>query len=159
MENTTEKSIDVLNDLVKTNNDRIEGYEKAIDLLSEDEDLPEDYTGLKSLFENYRDQSLQFNATLKPLVAQLGGAPAEEASTTGKIFRLWMDIKASLPGSNRQAILNSCERGEDEFIKAYKKAINHPELLDPEIVNIISSQIDTQLEAHDRIKALRDGEI
>ena len=38
-----ERNIEVLNDLIRINNDRIEGYEKAIDKANETDRRPENY--------------------------------------------------------------------------------------------------------------------
>jgi len=43
---TSEKTIDVLNDLIKINNDRVAGFEKA------GEDLDYEDRGLQSIFSN-----------------------------------------------------------------------------------------------------------
>ena len=54
----TEKIIDVLNDLIKINNDRIEGYEKAADNID-----PEEST-LKTLFYQLSEESRENKSKL-----------------------------------------------------------------------------------------------
>ena len=49
-----EKQIGIVNDLIRINNDRVEGYEKAIDELK-DEDAD-----LKTLFSRYVSESRLF---------------------------------------------------------------------------------------------------
>ncbi|MBE8723090.1 ferritin-like domain-containing protein [Sphingobacterium pedocola] len=151
MENRTEKTTEVLNDLIEINNDRIEGYAKAIELLDPAGDID-----LNSLFEKYRQQSQQFKSELTPLVFKEGETPEEGTRVTGKLFRTWMDIKNTLAGNDRKSILESCERGEDAFKRVYENAWTDADGLDAEVLSIIRSQAELQLAAHDEIKALRD---
>ena len=61
-----ESLAETLNDLVKINNDRIEGYEKA-ENQSESEDVD-----LKATFKKMADQSRKYVAELTQAVGQLG---------------------------------------------------------------------------------------
>ncbi len=62
---TTHKTAEVLNDLIKINHDRIEGYERA---LKETDALDLD---LKGLFNHFASQSSGFNDDLAYLVERL----------------------------------------------------------------------------------------
>ena len=66
---TTEKSIDVLNDLIKLNNDRVAGFEKAA------KDLGDGDYDLKTIFEKFATDSRSNAAELKTEVAKSGGDP------------------------------------------------------------------------------------
>ncbi|MDR2283494.1 MAG: PA2169 family four-helix-bundle protein, partial [Sphingobacterium sp.] len=100
MENLHQDTADLLNQLIEINNDRIEGYEKAISLLPEESNY-----GLQDVFEKYRDQSIQFKNELKPLVIREGDMPTEETRTSGKLFRTWMEIKSAVAPYTVKAIL------------------------------------------------------
>lgn len=151
MENRTEKNTEILNNLIEINNDRIEGYSKAIELLDPAADID-----LNSLFEKYIQQSQQFKSELTPLVFKVGENPEDGTRVTGKLFRMWMDIKNTLAGSDRTSILESCERGEDAFKRVYENAWTDEEGLDADVLSMIRSQAELQLAAHDELKALRD---
>src|SRR4051812_13043372 len=97
----TEKIITQLNDLVEINNDRIQGYERAI-AETDDEDLT-------YLFTNMAAHSRSYKSDLSREILSLGGQPTEGTKNSGKLFRAWMDIKAALTGKNRKEILASCE--------------------------------------------------
>ena len=56
-------------------------------------------------------------------VSRLGGTSAEGTLTTGKLHRVWMDVKAALTGKDREAILKSCEFGEGVAQDTYGKAL------------------------------------
>lgn len=152
MENLKQETADLLNNLIEINNDRIEGYEKAISLITEDNNY-----SLQAVFEKYRDQSIQFKNDLKPLVIREGDIPTEDTRTSGKLFRAWMEIKSAVAPYTAKAVLESCEKGEDEFKKVYKDALTKTQQTPLNILSIIQSQAKVQLEAHDHIKHLRDN--
>ena len=148
METTEKKSVKVLNDLVVINNDRIEGYERAA---KETEDAD-----LKQLFSSMANESHKHKAELLAEVVGLDGEPAEGTTTSGKIYRAWMDVKAALSGKDRKAILASCEFGEDAALEVYKEALESDEL-SVSGRSLVSKQKDLIQSSHDKIKAMRDS--
>ena len=84
------------------------------------------------------------------------GAEVENGTTTsGKIYRAWMDVKAVFTGHDRHTVLANCEAGEDAAKRAYKTALEH-EALPAYIREILVQQQGTLLASHDEIKSLRD---
>lgn len=148
METTTKDAISLLNDLVQINNDRIEGYEKAS---RETED-----TQLKSLFSNLAQDSRKYRDELASEVRSAGGKPVEGTTTSGKFYRVWMDIKASFAGKDRKAILSSCEFGEDAALEEYRTVLKSTDLLTKHKDLVLKQEAQLKL-AHDKIKALRDS--
>lgn len=148
MEN--EKTIEALNTLITINNDRIEGYETAAKETEEQD--------LKTFFSDLRQTSLHCNKELSAEVTKLGGTAAEGTKTTGKFFRVWMDVKAALTGKDRKTILSSCEYGEDVAKKTYQDTLtNHAENLSPKLQTIIKSQFALLAIDHNRVKTMRDA--
>lgn len=143
-----ENQIEVLNDLIRINNDRIEGYRKAA------EQLKEERSNLIPVFDKLQAESQTNTADLKNEVLRLGGAPEEGTTTGGKIYRAWMDVKATFGGDNPESVLMSCEGGEDAAKRAYNSALDSGDLGDS--ISVVSSQRDAQLLSHDQIKMLRD---
>ncbi|MEO5681623.1 MAG: PA2169 family four-helix-bundle protein [Chitinophagaceae bacterium] len=147
---TTSETIEILNDLVVINNDRIVGYERA---LEEAKDTDAD---LKALFTHMIDESRKIRIDLAGEVQALGGEFEAGTTVTGKLYRAWMDVRAVFTGSDRYTVLANCERGEDAAQAAYKDALEE---------NKIPGYIRTTLEAqksilrasHDKVKALRDA--
>ena len=149
MEN--EKRIDVLNQLIEINNDRVEGYETA----SKETDAGD----LKSLFSNLQSTSENNLSELRAEVSRLGGTPEEGTRVTGKFFRVWMDVKAALTGNDRQTILNSCEFGEDKALETYENVLaDEASVLSSEQSAMVREQQSKLRADHDRVKALRDAE-
>lgn len=151
MATTNENLIEVLNDLVEINNDRINGYMKAS---KETKDLDAD---LKAVFNKMADESQQYKSELAQRVISLGGKPAEGTTNSGKIYRVWMDVKATFTGHDRQSVLESCEFGEDAAQKAYKLALSSDVEMDAETRTLITDQQSKLKTSHDLIKKYRDA--
>ena len=143
-----DKSIDVLNALITINNDRIQGYETAIDEAEEQD--------LKTLFAQFIQTSKLCRNELAAEVTKLGGTPEDGTRIDGKIYRAWMDFKALVTGKDRKAILSSCEYGEDVAVNAYQKALKDPDL-GAEYHTMISSQHAKIKADHDVVKSKRDA--
>jgi uncharacterized protein (TIGR02284 family) len=145
---SSEETIEILNDLVLINNDRITGYERARqELKGEDADL-------QLLFLKFIDQSRVNRNRLGTEIQALGGSMDSGTTVSGKIYRAWMDVKAVFTGHDRHTVLSNCEFGEDAAQKAYKEALK--ESLPAYLANIISEQQTSLRGSHDEIKSLRD---
>lgn len=140
----------ILNDLIRINHDRVVGYEKAI------EELKDEDADLKALFQRYIGESRQYAQELTQEVNRVGGNPAEGTTNSGKIYRVWMDLKAAISGKDRKAILENCEFGEDAAQKAYDLALNADTDLEPSLRDLIVRQKATLRTGHDEVKRLRD---
>ena len=144
-----EKIAETVNDLIEINNDRIVGYERAAkETDSGDADL-------RSLFTDMADESKTYVTELKKYVQKAGETPAEGTTARGKIYRVWMDVKAAVTGHNRKAILDSCEFGEDAAQRAYDSALETDDLT-TEVRNLINEQKTKLKRSHDKIKRMRD---
>jgi uncharacterized protein (TIGR02284 family) len=146
----SEKAMDVINDLIKINNDRVAGFEKA------GKDLESDDNGLIAVFNKLAGESQQYVVELTDIGQQYGGETAEGTSTSGDLHRAWIDIKSTFTGSDTLAILNECERGEDAAKTAYRDALDPEKELNPELVQVLQIQQQGITEGHDLIKSLRD---
>ncbi len=147
---TNEKTAEVLNDLIRINNDRIAGYEKAAKETSvKDADL-------QSLFRQMSAESRSYVTDLSKYVNNAGKQPSKDTTMGGKIYRAWMDVKAAFSGQDRKAILASCEYGEDAAQKAYDTALSTDAELPTEIRQLIMDQKTSLKKSHDRIKKMRD---
>ncbi|MVM39255.1 PA2169 family four-helix-bundle protein [Spirosoma sp. HMF3257] len=145
---TNKEIVDDLNELVKINNDRIQGYEKAIE---DNEDAQ-----LDDLFRHYVIQSQNFRSQLADHIVRIDGTGVSDATSTdvtSKIHRAWIDIKSALTGKDRDAVLSSVEFGENAAIEAYQDAIDKdhiPAYIKEDLVKQLS---ELQV-AHDKITSL-----
>ncbi len=144
------KTVDALNRLVEINNDRIEGYETAAKATDEQD--------LKTLFGRFAQASHTSRRELASEISNLDGTPTEGTKNSGKLYRAWMDVKAALTGKDREAILNSCEFGEDQALQTYENVLkNEREHLSSSHISMINSQMSLLQADHDRVKTLRDA--
>ena len=134
--------IEAMNDLIKINNDRIEGYEKAIDELHDGKN-----SDLKSLFSQMISESRTYKSE---------GSPDGGTTTSGIVYRAWMDVRAAFSGGDRASVLSNCEAGEDAAQKAYKSAIEDEDVME-ETKILLREQKQSLRNSHDKIKALRDS--
>lgn len=144
----TEKTIDVLNSLIQINNDRIYGYETASKEVEE--------TDLKMMFSHSTETSLKCKAQLIAEVKNLGGKQTESTTTSGKIYRIWMDVKALVTGKDRKVILDSCVFGEDAAIETYNEALNNEEDLTSGQHMMIAEQLLLIKMDQDNLKKVRE---
>lgn len=144
-----EKTVDALNTLVEINNDRFEGYQTAAKETEEQD--------LKTLFGRFAQDSSKCRQELANEITKLGGTPVEGTKTTGKLFRAWMDVKAAITGKDRQAILKSCEFGENNALETYESVLkNDTEHLSPGHVSMIQTQMSLLKGDHSKVKSMRD---
>ena len=144
-----EEIVEDLNDLVKINNDRIMGYEKAIE---DNEDAQ-----LDDLFRHYVIQSQKFRSQLAEHIVRIDGKAVTDATSTdisSKVHRAWIDIKSAVTGKDRNTVLSSVEFGENMAVEAYTDAIEKDHI-PAYIKEELSTQLNELKAAHDKMKALK----
>lgn len=143
------KTVDVLNRLVTINNDRIEGYKTASEETEEEV--------FKTLFSQFISNSQTAKQYLVSEVRKLGGKETEGTKTTGKFFRAWMEVKSAFTGNDREAILDSCENGEDKALDTYNDVIkNDVEHLNAHQRNMITVQKQKLKSDRDHIVSMKN---
>lgn len=150
MTTSTAALTEVLNDLIKINYDRIEGYRKAA------EESKEYDIALHPVFTKMADESRLNVSALTAHVKSLGGEAESGSTTLGKIYHAWMDVKATFTGKDRASILSACEYGEDQAQKAYENALASDAEIDTATRQLITDQKASLKESHDTIKKYRD---
>lgn len=142
------ETIEVLNDLVQINNDRIVAYEKAIRQTKTED------TDLKILYASMVAEGHRMKIALATEVQALGAEIEQGTTTSGRIYRTWMDVKAIFTGHNRHTILANCMAGEEAIQRAYQMALGHD--LPAYIRELLTRQQDTLLASLEEIASLRD---
>lgn len=142
--------ISVLNDLIRINHDRTAGYHKAV------EELKPTDIDLKTMFTNLANSSVQYATELTAEVRDLGGEPASDTTQSGKLYRVWMDIRAGISARDRKSVLSLCEFGEDAALKAYKLALESDAEIPADIRQLVLEQKEEIQTAHDTVKRYRD---
>jgi uncharacterized protein (TIGR02284 family) len=129
-----DSTIEVLNDLIQINNDRIVGYDNAIENLKDGDDA------LKVLFARLIQNSTENIHELTRSVNEHDGEPVTDTTVLGKVYRAWMDVKSAFTGHDREGVINDCKGGEKAAEVAYEKALNDPEELSAETQTLILKQ-------------------
>lgn len=145
-----EKLVEALNDLVKINNDRIEGYRKAIEC-AEDADL-------KALFQRMKDESRTYIDQLNEILLEAGGDVGEGSTIIGRIYRTWMGVKATFTGHDRHSLLAACEYGEDAAQRTYEDILRSSITMPYSVRELIANQKGALRSSHDTIKTYRNLE-
>lgn len=148
-----EHQISALNDLIKINNDRIAGYEKALEGTTDPD--------LKTVFTRYIEQSKLNKAELTDKLHILGGDPSTGTTIAGKFYHAWIDVRAKFSKKDRHSILADCEYGEDIANTAYRAALDDKELIwkADDVVTMLTRQLKVLKDSHDNIRDLRDAAI
>ena len=140
--------VSLLNDLIQTCKDGQDGFKEAAEGVRRSD--------LKTIFYEFSQQRAEFAGVLQELVRGLGGDPESSGSLSGAIHRGWMNIKAAVTDKDETAILNECERGEDQAKDAYADAVERS--LPSNVAEVLGQQYHAILSAHNRVKALRNTE-
>ena len=142
------ETIEVLNDLVQINNDRIVAYEKAIRQTRMED------TDLKILYASMVAEGHRMKIALATEVQALGAEIEQGTTTSGKIYRAWMDVKSIFTGHNRHTILSNCIAGEEAIQRAYRMALTHN--LPSYVRDLLTRQQETLRASLEEVTSLRD---
>lgn len=140
------KDVSVLNTLIATLVDSIDGYQKsAADI---------DNNALADKF-NARARERQSTVTrLQAAVASAGGKPEDEGTLLGGAHRVFQSLKETVMSRDDKAIVGEIERGED-----YLKAKFETALADAELSPVARMAADEAWQSvkagHDEMSALK----
>jgi len=149
MENL-KKILEVLNDLIRINKDREEGYAKASRELT-----PAEHN-LRSAFERKAQDSRNNIIQLEHLADELQHQLEEEntgdnesrSGLTGRIYNMWSEVKNFFTGNDKAAVLKSCADGDGKAKSCYEDALNELQL--PEQIHAVLDSQKSQIDASQR---------
>lgn len=150
MENSKTKTVEILNSLVEVNNDRIQGYETAMREAKDSQ--------LKVEFSLFIVTSKRCVMELCDEIKRLGGNPIGTNKTSGKFFKLWMDLEKTISENLNRALLDSCVFREDIAIG------NYDDWLIDDVKNIVDERHNMMIltqrtelyREREKLKALRE---
>lgn len=144
----SEGDVTVLNTLIATLLDSVEGYQKSA------EDL--DNQSFRTMFLERARERQSAVTKLQAAVGQLGGTPEDDSSVMGSIHRVFVDLKAAVTGRDDKAIVNEVERGEDYLKGKFETAMNNADL-SAIARNAVNEAWVSVREGHDQMSALKHG--
>ena len=127
----TRKAVEVVNDLIKIHNDRIAGYQIALQSAHIDQYL-------HNMISGFIAQACGYKKQLEEKVKQMDGDSAKGTTMLGKIYRVWMDLKIKFATSTRKAVVASCQYNEEIALHVYNAALNTE--LENEIRTLVAQQ-------------------
>jgi len=132
MQALTDHTIAVLNNMIEVQNDRLEGYEKALGMVEEHDDI-------KAMLSDGRSVSYYCREELRNAIVELGGNPVEGRTLPPGSYHSWAIIPSTASGHYRKSIFNVFEVGEHATQKAYEHAIKN-NLLPDDIRKMLAKQ-------------------
>ena len=138
--------VTVLNILIATLIDSIEGYEKS----AGDVQNPR----FAELFNSRAQERRGAVDALRAAVRAGGGDPEDDGSVLGSAHRVFLSLKEAVTGRDDKAIVNEIERGEDYLKGKFKAALEKTEL-GPDARTAVQSAWDSVRAGHDEMSALK----
>ncbi|GAB3773063.1 hypothetical protein GCM10028796_44880 [Ramlibacter monticola] len=138
--------IDVLKDLVECSKDGEHGFREC----AEQATRPD----LKSVFMQRAEDCRRGAQELNQLLRECGHDSKDDGSALGAMHRGWVSIKSKLSTYDDKAVLEECERGEDNAKARYMKALQKN--LPANVRSVIERQYQGVQRNHDQIRMLRD---
>lgn len=142
----TDDVVDALNDLAECCKDGEYGFRACAEQAER--------ADLKSVFLQRADDCRGAAQELYEQIRKLGGEVDEGGSASGALHRGWVAVKAALSTYDDKAVLEECERGEDNAKARYSKALKQS--MPAGIKLIVERQMQGVQRNHDQIKMLRD---
>ncbi|EWY37434.1 hypothetical protein N825_17645 [Skermanella stibiiresistens SB22] len=144
---TKDEIVDTLNDLIQITEDSHEGYRKS----AEDAQEPD----LKTLFNDLSAQRGAMVRDLQKHVAEQGGAPEASGTIMGGAHRFFVDLKSSVMGRDRNAIIEEIQRGETEAVRRFEQALDKD--LPTHLASVISQHLARFHADRERLASVNPG--
>ncbi|HYJ39061.1 MAG TPA: PA2169 family four-helix-bundle protein [Chitinophagaceae bacterium] len=153
------KILEVLNDLIRINKDREAGYTKASRELT-----PAEHN-LRSAFERKalesRSNVMQLESMADEIHHQLNPEEPIELEVnpgmTGRIYKMWTEVKDFFFGMDNSTILRSFVDGEEKAKTCYENALNEVQMPE-EICTLLNNQKSSIDASQQEIKSLLNSE-
>lgn len=144
MEREETNNSDILRELIIINNERFDGYKTAARETND--------AAFKALFAEFSLQSKRFRDELRQLIPINEESPAnDETKLFSDFYQSWMKMKTALGENNNNAILATCEIGEDIIKKNYDDIIKNASFSD-KILAVLKKQKKELEKSYDLIK-------
>lgn len=119
MNDASTHDIKVLNELIMTTLDSVDGYSVA----AKEADNPT----FKSLFSQWATERRQVANDLQQQVSALGGKPEDEGSMLASAHRVFLNVRDSLSKGDK-GVVEEVERGEDFLKGKFEDALDDDDL-------------------------------
>jgi uncharacterized protein (TIGR02284 family) len=148
MAHAAEHDVKILNSLIETTIDSVDGYEKA----AREAQNPE----FRRIFEERAFERRQVCDELRTEVARMGGEVEDDGSILAKAHRTFLKLRDAVAGGDDKQVIDEVERGED-FIKAKYEAAMRDDDLTMVARETVTRAYDSVKSGHDQMSALKHG--
>lgn len=135
----------LLNELIRTSQDRRKGYAEAAELVQDPQ--------LKTLFIVRSSECAQAVQNLQQAVQRLGREPEAAGTVAGAAHRGWIRLKAAVKDNNA-AVLDEVARGEEHARAVYARVLKAR--LPPEVQAPVQRQYRVLLRSCEGLDELRN---
>lgn len=137
----------VLNSLIATTLDSVDGYRKAADEANA--------ARYKDIFLSRANERQMIVSNLQAKVRELGGNPEDDGTILASAHRAFLGLRDALTGDrDDKAVIAEVERGEDHIKSKYESALSDDDL-DPAVRGVIQAAFASVREGHDQMSALK----
>jgi uncharacterized protein (TIGR02284 family) len=140
--------VHVLNSLIETTIDSVDGYEKA----AQEAQNPQ----YRRIFEERAFERRRVCDDLRTEVTRMGGEVEDDGSTLAKAHRTFLKIRDAVMGGDDKQVIAEVERGED-FIKAKFEVAMRDDELTMTARETVTRAYDSVKSGHDQMSALKHG--
>jgi uncharacterized protein (TIGR02284 family) len=138
----------VLNELLETCYDGLDGFRTAITEINNDDVIAYCQSRIQRIDEAAAD--------LYTAIQHLGIHPAEHGHPAARVHRGWIQLRSAITsGGRNSAIVTEIERGEERAVNTYYDALKKP--LPEAIHDMVQDQAQGAAENLARIRSLRDS--
>lgn len=142
----TKHDIRILNSLIATTIDSVDGYTEA----AKDSDSDR----LSTLFNSRAQERRKVANDLQTVVSRLGGDAEDDGTALAGAHRAFLNLKSVVTGKDDAAIVNEVERGEDHIKAKFEDAMGDNDLL-PDTRTAIGAAWDSVKAGHDEMRDLK----
>ena len=148
MATANEHAVKVLNSLIETTLDSVNGYREAAENTHSSQ--------FSAMFADRARRREQLVSELQQEVRSFGGAPETDQSLLGKAHNKFVDLKNALMGGDDKAVITEVERGEDVIKAKYQAVLDDAELpsTSRELIHRAYGSIKAD---HDEVSRLKHG--
>lgn len=143
-----QRLIDVLNDLLETCYDGLDGFRTAAAALTQ----PEAIALCEATVQRIDESASQLYAAIR----DHGGQPVEHGHPEARLHRGWIHLRAALAARTDGAVLAEVQRGTEESLRHYRHALAKDLPLD--MHDLVADQLASGEDTLSRVEAVRQAQ-
>ena len=146
MTDMNKHDVRILNGLIKTTIDSVDGYRAAAEA--------KDVGRFVAMFFDRANEREAVAGRLQAAVTAMGGDAEDDGSFLASAHRSFMGLKESVTGNDEQAVINEVERGEDVLKAKYESALSDQDL-SPATRSLIADCYTSVKQGHDQMRDIK----